>query len=71
MKTGSAERIVIAPEQRRRTIIGLIRGAKRRLLLSIFRCDDDAVLEALAEAVRRGVQVRAIVTGRARSADRW
>jgi cardiolipin synthase len=68
MKTGSVERIVIAPEQRRRTIIALIRGARRRLLLSIFRCDDDVVLEALAEAVRRGVHVRAIVTGRARAA---
>jgi len=68
MMTSSADRVVIAPEQRRRTIIALIRGARRRLFLSIFRCDDDGVLEALGEAVRRGVHVQAIVTGRARDA---
>ena len=66
--TAPRDRVVIAPEQRRRTIIALIRGARRRLMLSIFRCDDHGVLEALGEAVRRGVQVQAIVTGRARDA---
>jgi len=70
MSTIPRDRIVIAPEQRRRTILAPIRGAHRRLMLSIFRCDDDAVLEALAEAVRRGVHVQAIVTGRARDAAR-
>lgn len=68
--TAPTERLVIAPGQRRQTIIGLIRSARRRLVLSIFRCDDDAVLRAIAETARRGVQVQAIVTGRARAAGR-
>jgi phosphatidylserine/phosphatidylglycerophosphate/cardiolipin synthase-like enzyme len=39
-------------------------------VLSIFRCDDEAVLHALADAVRRGVRVRAIVTSRAKASAR-
>jgi phosphatidylserine/phosphatidylglycerophosphate/cardiolipin synthase-like enzyme len=64
------ERLVIAPRDRRRTVLNLIRSARRRLALSIFRCDDDAVLGALAAAVRRGVEVRVIITGRARASAR-
>ena len=70
MSPSTHDRVVIAPDERRRTIVALIRGARRRLMLSIFRCDDEAVLEALAEAVRRGVHVQAIVTGHARDAAR-
>jgi cardiolipin synthase len=64
------DRLVIEPAQRRRTVVGLIRSARRQLVLSIFRCNDAAVLTALAAAVERGVRVQAIVTGRAKaSAD--
>ena len=68
MSASTRDRLVIAPDERRRTIIALIRGARRRLMLSIFRCDDDAVLDALGAAVQRGVRVQVIVTGRAKDA---
>jgi len=60
------DRLVIEPGQRRRAVVGLIRSAQRHLVLSIFRCNDEAVLTALAAAVDRGVQVHSIVTNRPR-----
>jgi cardiolipin synthase A/B len=68
--TTAAERLVIAPAARRRTVLQLIRAAERRLVLSIFRCDDRHVLRALADAAARGVHVRAIVTARAKATTR-
>jgi phosphatidylserine/phosphatidylglycerophosphate/cardiolipin synthase-like enzyme len=47
-------------------VIAVIDSARERLDLSVFRCDEDAVLDALERAVRRGVRVRALVTGRAK-----
>jgi phosphatidylserine/phosphatidylglycerophosphate/cardiolipin synthase-like enzyme len=67
---GPGERLVIVPAGRRRALLNVIRGARRRLVLSIFRCDDASVLEALAHATARGVRVRAIVTARARASAR-
>ena len=67
--SAARERLVIAPNQRRRTIVGAIRAARERLALSIFRCDDRVVLEALAAAARRGVHVRVLMTPRARAAS--
>jgi phosphatidylserine/phosphatidylglycerophosphate/cardiolipin synthase-like enzyme len=66
--SGARDRLVIAPSQRRRTIVGAIRTARERLALSIFRCDDRVVLEALRAAARRGVHVRVLMTPRARAA---
>jgi len=43
-----------------------MRSARRRLLLSIFRCDDFAIVDELAEAVKRGADVRVLMTQRAR-----
>lgn len=62
------ERLVIAPRLRRRTIVGAIRAARTQLALSMFRCDDLVVLNALAAAVRRGVDVRVLMTARAHAA---
>ena len=67
---GARERIVIAPAGRRRAVLGVIGGARRRLVLSIFRCDDTRVLQALARASDRGVRVSAVVTRRARASAR-
>jgi phosphatidylserine/phosphatidylglycerophosphate/cardiolipin synthase-like enzyme len=64
------ERLVIAPRQRRQTILAAIGGAREQLLLSIFRCDDRLVLRALAAAACRGVHVRVLMTPRARAAAR-
>ena len=60
------DRVIIEPADRRPAILGVIDAARERLDLSVFRCDDDGVLMALERAVRRGVRVRALVTGRAK-----
>ena len=60
------DRIIVEPGERRPAVIAVIDAARERLDLSVFRCDEDAVLDALERAVRRGVRVRALVTGRAR-----
>jgi phosphatidylserine/phosphatidylglycerophosphate/cardiolipin synthase-like enzyme len=64
------ERVVLAPEERRDAVLDVIRSARQQLILSLFRCDDEAVLEALAEAVRRGVRVRTLLTRRAKGSKK-
>ena len=44
----------------------MIAGSRERLVLSLFRCNDFAILDALAAALERGVKVEAIVTKRAK-----
>jgi cardiolipin synthase len=62
----SAERVIVAPEERRPAILQVIESARERLAVSLFRCDDGHVLDAMGAAVRRGVRVRALLTGRAK-----
>jgi phosphatidylserine/phosphatidylglycerophosphate/cardiolipin synthase-like enzyme len=62
----AVERIVLTPADRRPAVIDVINGARNQLALSLFRCDDDLVLDALAAAVRRGVHVKALLTSRAK-----
>src|SRR4029077_13648775 len=47
-------------------VLDVIRGARRRITLSLFRCNDEAVFEELAKAVARGVSVEVLVTSRAK-----
>jgi phosphatidylserine/phosphatidylglycerophosphate/cardiolipin synthase-like enzyme len=47
-------------------LLGVIGAARRRLILSLFRCDDFSVLDALAAALERGCSVEAILTKRAK-----
>lgn len=47
-------------------MLGVIGAARRRLILSLFRCDDFSVLDALAAALERGCDVEAILTKRAK-----
>ena len=47
-------------------MLRIIGGARRRLVLSLFRCDDFEVLDALAGALERGVAVHALLTKRAK-----
>ena len=49
-------------------MLAAIRAARVRLVLSIFRSDDRAVWQGLADAARRGVHVRVLMTPRARAA---
>jgi phosphatidylserine/phosphatidylglycerophosphate/cardiolipin synthase-like enzyme len=64
------DRIVIAPAERRAAVLDLIRSARHRLRLSLFRCDDFEVLDALVDAVGRGVRVEVLLTGRAKGGKR-
>jgi cardiolipin synthase len=64
---GSAkERLVLDPAERKAALLGVIAAARRRLILSLFRCDDFSVLDALAAALERGCEVEAILTKRAK-----
>ena len=58
------ERVAIAPADRRQTVLDVIAAARHRLILSLYRCDDRRVLEALAAARRRGVRVEVLLTRR-------
>ena len=60
------ERIILTPADRRAAVLDVIGSARRRLLLSLYRCDDRRVLHALGAARRRGVQVEALLTRRSR-----
>lgn len=60
------DRIAITPEERRAAVIDIIAAARSRLLLSLFRCDDFGVLDALVDALGRGVRVEVLMTDRAK-----
>lgn len=60
------ELVVLEPAERRTAMLRLIGAARRRLVLSLFRCDDFEVLDALAGALERGVAVQALLTRRAK-----
>lgn len=64
--TPGKERLILDPAERKAALLGVIAGAKRRLVLSLFRCDDFSVLDALASALERGCEVEAILTKRAK-----
>lgn len=59
------DRVVIAPAERRAAVLRVIAGARRRLGLTIFRCNDPLVLDAVKAAVARGVEVDVLLTRRA------
>ncbi|MEO7156463.1 MAG: phospholipase D-like domain-containing protein [Vicinamibacterales bacterium] len=52
--------------ERKAALLGVIAAARQRLVLSLFRCDDFSVLDALAAALERGCQVEALLTKRAK-----
>jgi len=62
------ERIVLRPDERLDAVLDVIRAARKRLILSLFRCNEARVLEELAEALRRGARVEVLLTPRAK---RW
>jgi phosphatidylserine/phosphatidylglycerophosphate/cardiolipin synthase-like enzyme len=61
-----ADRLIVSIEQRRDAVLDVIRQARQRITLSLFRCTDEQVFAELAAAVRRGVAVEALVTSRAK-----
>ena len=56
--------IVTAPGDRREVVVTAIRQARERLALSLYRCNDRAIFDALKQARARGVQVDVRVTSR-------
>ena len=61
-----ADRLIVSVEHRHEAVLDVIRHAQRRITLSLFRCNDDAVFAELSAAVRRGVVVEGLVTSRAK-----
>ena len=57
---------MFAPRERLPAVLDIIGSARRRIILSLFRCDDFRVLDALAAALQRNVQVEVLLTGRAK-----
>ena len=47
-------------------MVDIIAHARERLVLSLFRCNDYGILDAIAAALERGVKVEAILTKRAK-----
>jgi phosphatidylserine/phosphatidylglycerophosphate/cardiolipin synthase-like enzyme len=64
--TTKPDEVILASEQRRDAVLGVIRSARERLLISVFRCTDVPVLDAIGEALNRKVKVRLLMTPRAR-----
>ena len=60
------DRLIVSVEQRREVLIDVIRQARSRITLSLFRCNDDQIFDALAAATARGVTVEVLVTSRAK-----
>ena len=60
------DRLVLVAAERRAAVIDVIRGARRRLSLSLFRCNDKEIFRELHAAVARGVDVEVLVTSRAK-----
>ena len=60
------DRLVTAVGERRGVVLDVIRGARTRLTLSFFRCNDAEIFAELTAAVARGVTVEVLVTSRAK-----
>lgn len=67
---GSTEHLALDPEERRACVLAFIRRASSTLSLSVFRCDDVDVAQSLAAARQRGVDVRVLITNRAKG-SKW
>jgi cardiolipin synthase A/B len=60
------DQIIVALEERREAVLQVIRRARAHIRLSLFRANDKAFFDELAEAVKRGVEVEVLVTSRAK-----
>lgn len=64
MSPTPSERLVVEPWERRDAVVEAIRSASRSVALAVVRCNDPNVLEAIGEAIDRGVHVRALLPAR-------
>ena len=60
------DRVVTSPGERRTAVLDVIRQARTRIGLSLFRCNDKEIFAELQRAVARGVAVEVLVTSRAK-----
>jgi len=60
------DRLIVDVELRRSAIVDVIRGARRTITLSLFRCNDQTIFDELAGAAARGVDVEVLVTSRSK-----
>jgi len=60
------DRLIVDVEERRSALVDVIRGARRTITLSLFRCNDEAIFAELAAATARGVTVDVLVTSRSK-----
>jgi cardiolipin synthase len=58
--------IITAPAERREAVLDVMRQARRRIGLSLFRANDKEIFAELARAVARGLAVDVLVTSRAK-----
>ena len=66
----ASTRIVTSTDERRDAILSVIADARREISLSLFRCNDEAIFKALADATKRGVAVNALITSRAKGGQK-
>jgi cardiolipin synthase len=66
----TSDRFVSAVEARRGVLLDVIRQARSRITLSLFRCNDDQIIAELTAATARGVIVEVLVTSRAKGGRR-
>jgi len=64
------DRLHVAMENRRPALVDAIRRARREITLSLFRCNDEAIIDELAAATARGVAVDVLVTSRSKGGHR-
>ena len=56
------DRLITAPSERKPALLQVIREARARMALSLFRCNDPDIFAELTSAVKRGVAVDVLVT---------
>src|SRR5689334_18919736 len=60
------DQLILTPSLRRQTVLEVLSSARRSVVLSLLRCDDSRVLDEIVATARRGVQVKVLITPRAR-----
>jgi cardiolipin synthase len=60
------DQLILTPSLRRKTLLEVLSSARRSVVLSLFRCDDSRVLDEIVTTARRNVQVKVLITPRAR-----
>ena len=65
------QRLLVMPEDGGQAVVDLIASTSKQLLLKQFKLESPAVLDALLDAHRRGVEVRAMLNPYTSGGDRW